>query len=84
MKDDIIFLKIRNQMGQFFKRFFAGKIEIETRYDKVEIKKFYAQLLKMKKKRPHINPIKLVRKCYPNTKFTIDEVIEEYESSVKS
>lgn len=43
-------------MGQFFKRFFAEKLEIETRYDKVEIKKFYVQLLKMKKKRPHFNP----------------------------
>lgn len=71
-------------MAQFFKRFFADKVEIETRYDKVEIKNFYAQLLKMNKKRPHINPIKLLRKCYPNAKFIIDEVIKEYESSVKS
>lgn len=71
-------------MGKFFIRFFAEKIDYQTRYDKVEIKKFYMQLLKMKKKRPHINPIKLVRKCYPNSKFIIDEVIKEYESSVKS
>lgn len=69
-------------MGQFFKRIVLGKKEIETRYDKVEIKYFYAQLLKMKKKRPHISPTVLLHKCYPNAKKAIQEIIDEYENSV--
>lgn len=69
-------------MGKFFIRFFAEKIDYQTRYDKVEIKKFYVQLLKMKKKRPHINPIKLVHKCYPNARKAIQDIIDEYEISV--
>ena len=71
-------------MKLFFKRIVLRSKEIETRYDNVEIKCFYAQLLKMKKKRPHISPKVLLHKCYPNAKKAIQEIIDEYENSVNS
>lgn len=66
-------------MKLFFKKF-KNKKEVEDKYDYCEIRQFYIQLLKMKKKRPHINVIDLLYKCYPNAKKNIKKIIVEHEN----
>ena len=46
-------------------------------YSEEDIRKFYLQLLQMKKKRPHINTLNLLKKCYPNTDAILKKVIDE-------
>jgi hypothetical protein len=46
-------------------------------YKEEDIVKFYLQLLKMKKKRPHINTLNLLKKCYPNANSLLNKVIDE-------
>ena len=69
-------------MKPFMKRIFLTKKELEMRYDSKEIIRFYVQLLKMKKKRPHINPTALLHKCYPNAKITVQKIIEKHENPI--
>ena len=69
-------------MKPFMKRIFLTKKELELRYDSKEISRFYVQLLKMKKKRPHINPTALLNKCYPNAKITVQKIIEKHENQI--
>jgi hypothetical protein len=40
-----------------------------------EILHFYNQLVKMKKKRSHINPLLMLLKLYPNSKKIINEIL---------
>ena len=47
----------------------------EVEYNEEDIIKFYLQLLKMKKKRPHMNTINLLKKCYPNATEFIDDLV---------
>ncbi len=49
----------------------------EVVYNEDDIFKFYLQLLKMKKKRPHINTLNLLKKCYPNADAILIKVINE-------
>ena len=49
----------------------------EIAYNEQDIVKFYLQLLKMKKKRPHINTLNLLNKCYPNANSLLNKVIDE-------
>jgi hypothetical protein len=45
-------------------------------YNEFEMVHFYEQLVKMKKNRPHINPVEMVRKSYPNSHKDILEIIK--------
>lgn len=47
----------------------------KVEYNEEDIIKFYLQLLKMKKKRPHMNTINLLKKCYPNATEFIDDLV---------
>jgi hypothetical protein len=47
----------------------------KNNYDENEITKFYFQLLKMKKKRPHIKISNMLNKCYPNATKLITKII---------
>ena len=69
-------------MKPFLKRIFFRKKELDTGYDTKDMIKFYIQLHKMKKKRPHINPNILLHKCYPNAKIAIQEIINKHEDSI--
>lgn len=69
-------------MKQFLRRFFFSKKDLEIGYDTKDMVKFYIQLHKMKKKRPHINPSRLLYKCYPNAKIIIQEIIKNHEDSI--
>lgn len=64
-----------------FNSFFRKRI-VDMRYDDNEIINIYIQLLKMKKKRSHINPAALLHKCYPNAKITIQKIIENHKDSI--
>jgi hypothetical protein len=48
-------------------------------YDEKEILHFYKQLIKMKKKRGHINPLVMLLKLYPNSKKNILEILANYK-----
>ena len=52
--------------------FFKKKL---IHYDEKEILHFYNQLVKMKKKRNHINPLVMLLKLYPNYKKNILEIL---------
>ena len=54
---------------------FRKKVLLEPDFNKEEVIKFYLQLLKMKKKRHHINTINLLKKCYPNAAKFIDDLV---------
>jgi hypothetical protein len=54
---------------------FRKKFLLETDFNKEEVVKFYLQILKMKKKRPHINTLNLLKKCYPNATEFIDDLV---------
>lgn len=49
-------------------------------YDGKEILHFYKQLIKMKKKRPHLNPVEMIRKMYPNSRNDILEIIKTFKN----
>lgn len=69
-------------MKPFFRRILFRKKELDIGYDTKDMIRFYIQLHKMKKKRPHINPNILLYKCYPNAKRTIQEIIKNHEDSI--
>jgi hypothetical protein len=48
-------------------------------YDEKEILHFYKQLIKMKKKRSHINPLNMLLILYPNSKKNIPELLAKYK-----
>lgn len=54
---------------------FKKKVLPEPDFNKQDIIKFYLQLLKMKKKRPNLNTINLLKKCYPNATEFIDDLV---------
>ena len=54
---------------------FRKKVLLEPDFNKEDVIKFYLQLLKMKKKRPHMNTINLLKKCYPNATKFIDDLV---------
>jgi hypothetical protein len=54
---------------------FRKKFLLETDFNEEEVVKFYLQILKMKKKRPHINTLNLLKKCYPNATEFIDDLV---------
>jgi hypothetical protein len=54
---------------------FRKKVLLEPDFNKEDVIKFYFQLLKMKKKRPHMNTINLLKKCYPNATKFIDDLV---------
>jgi hypothetical protein len=62
-------------------KFFFKKNKKETQLpapvDENDIIKFYLQLLKMKKKRPHINTQNLLNKSYPNATKFIDDLVNK-------
>ena len=53
------------------------RIKKESYYNEKEIIHFYKQLVKMKKKRKHINILNLLNRCYPNSKENINKIIEK-------
>jgi hypothetical protein len=53
---------------------------LEPDFNKEDVIKFYLQLLKMKKKRPHMNTISLLKKCYPNATEFIDDLVANDQS----
>ncbi len=57
------------------KNIFRKKVLLETDFNKEDVIKFYLQILKMKKKRLHINTIDLLNKCYPNATKFIDDLV---------
>lgn len=65
-----------NNLNNIFK-IISKKSISEIAYNEQDIVKFYLQLLKMKKKRPHINTLNLLNKCYPNANSLINKVIDE-------
>ena len=69
-------------MKPFFRRILFRKKKIDIGYDTKDMIRFYIQLHKMKKKRPHINPSRLLYKCYPNAKIAIQEIIKNHEDSI--
>jgi hypothetical protein len=54
---------------------FRKKVLLEPDFNKEDVIKFYLQILKMKKKRPNINTIDLLKKCYPNATKFIDDLV---------
>jgi hypothetical protein len=56
---------------------FRKKGLIEASFNKEEVMKFYFQILKMKKKRPHINTLNLLKKCYPEASDFINKLVNE-------
>ena len=65
-----------NNLNNIFK-IISKKSVFEVGYKEKDIVKFYLQLLKMKKKRPHINTLNLIKKCYPNADAILKKVIDE-------
>jgi hypothetical protein len=65
-----------NNLNNIFKTITKKSIS-EIAYNEQDIVKFYLQLLKMKKKRPHINTLNLLNKCYPNANSLLNKVIDE-------
>lgn len=65
-----------NNLNNIFKTISKKSIS-EIAYNEQDIVKFYLQLLKMKKKRPHINTLNLLNKCYPNANSLLNKVIDE-------
>jgi|694.fasta_scaffold93099_4 hypothetical protein len=65
-----------NNLNNIFK-IISKKSVFEVGYKEKDIVKFYLQLLKMKKKRPHINTLNLLKKCYPNADAILKKVIDE-------
>ncbi len=65
-----------NNLNNIFK-IISKKSISEIAYNEQDIVKFYLQLLKMKKKRPHINTLNLLNKCYPNANSLINKVIDK-------
>ena len=65
-----------NNLNNIFK-IISKKSVFEVGYKEKDIVKFYLQLLKMKKKRPHINTLNLLKKCYPNVDAILKKVIDE-------
>jgi len=65
-----------NNLNNIFK-IISKKSISEIAYNEDDIVKFYLQLLKMKKKRPHINTLNLLKKCYPNANSLLNKVIDE-------
>jgi transposase len=65
-----------NNLNNIFK-IISKKSISEIAYNEQDIVKFYLQLLKMKKKRPHINTLNLLNKCYPNANSLLNKVIDE-------
>ena len=53
----------------------------EVQINEKEIIFFYKQLIKMKVKRPYLNAILILKKCYPNIKDKLSKIIEEHEHS---
>lgn len=45
-------------------------------YNEFEMIHSYKQLVKMKKKRPHIQPVEMVRKSYPNSHNDILDIVK--------
>ena len=68
-------------MKNLLHRLNKKKKEKEIHINEKEIIDFYKQLVKMKVKRPHINPKVLLKKCYPNLKDKLNKIIEDHESS---
>lgn len=65
-----------NNLNNIFK-IISKKSISELAYNEDDIIKFYLQLLKMKKKRPHINTLSLLKKCYPDADAILKKVIDE-------
>jgi hypothetical protein len=60
---------------------FSLKKNILKIYDENEILHFYNQLLKMKKKRTHINPLSILLAIYPNSSIKLIEIIRKHKDS---
>lgn len=53
------------------------KPKVTSFVDEKEIIKFYLELLKMKKNRPHINIKNILKKSYPNSTKFIDDLVNK-------
>lgn len=60
---------------------FGKKVLLEPDFNKEDVVKFYLQILKMKKKRPHINTINLLKKCYPIANKFIDDLVDNNKAN---
>ncbi|WP_396197473.1 hypothetical protein [Flavobacterium sp.] len=60
---------------------FGKKVLLEPDFNKEDVVKFYLQILKMKKKRPHINTINLLKKCYPSANKFIDDLVDNNKAN---
>lgn len=65
---------------KFFKKSIK-QLPVDLQVDEKEIIKFYQQLVKMKKNRPHINLVNLLKRRYPNHSKFIDDLVDK-ESNV--
>lgn len=61
---------------KFFKKSIK-QLPVDLQVDEKEIIKFYQQLVKMKKNRPHINLVNLLKRCYPNHSKFIDDLVDK-------
>lgn len=64
-------------MKPFLQRILNVKDKNEIFYNEIEIINFYNQLVKMKKKRQHLNILNLLNRCYPNSKKDIADIIKK-------
>jgi len=71
----------RISLQKFKNMNFSLKKNILKIYDENEILHFYNQLLKMKKKRTHINPLSILLAIYPNSSIKIIEIIRKHKDS---
>jgi hypothetical protein len=60
---------------------FSKKVLLEPDFNKEDIVNFYLQILKMKKKRPHINTINLLKRCYPSAIKFIDDLVDNNKAN---
>ena len=70
--------EVKNKIKKVESKKKNGNIHIHSLVlisNKEDVIKFYLQILKMKKKRPHMNTIDLLKKCYPNATKFIDDLV---------
>lgn len=68
-------------MKSFLKQIIRRKQINEIHINKDEIIKFHKQIVKMSLKRPHINSLVILKKCYPISKKQLTEIIKDDEHS---